>query len=120
MSKSVIVVTTANGKEQYFRSENSEADYMGKMLESFAASAAFLPNPESGNGFCYLLGMEKGSAPERTGTAHGGVGSCWYVEIGEAGFDISWTEIEDKTFDGLRPHLAETKGEKNCKKCQSP
>lgn len=110
MSKSVIVITTPTSKEQYFRSENSEADYMGKMLESFAASAAFLPNPE--NGFCYLLGMEKGSAPERTGTAHGGVGSCWYVEIGEAGFSISHTEIKDKTFDGLRPHLAETKGEK--------
>lgn len=112
MSKSIIIITTSNGnKNQYFRSENSSPMYLGKMLESFAVSAGFMGDITTGDHFCYLLGMEKGSVPERVGTLHGGVDYCWYVELTENGFTISYSEVDVKDFDGIQKYLTYSEGE---------
>ena len=111
MSKSVIIITTSTGnKSQYYRGENSSPTYLGKMLESLATSAGFMGDITKDNHFEYLLGMEKGSVPERVGTLHGGVDYCWYVELKENGFIISYSEVDVKDFDGLKKYLTYVEG----------
>lgn len=57
--KSIIVITTPNGKDQYYREQENSVMHVGKMLESFVVSAGFMGNIAEDNHLAYLLGMEK-------------------------------------------------------------
>ena len=109
--KSIIVITTPNGKDQYYRDKENSVMHVGKMLESFVISAGFMGNIAEDNHLAYLLGMEKNSTPERVGTLHGGIDYIWYVEINENGFTISYTDTEGKgDFDFVSKHLQNVEG----------
>lgn len=93
-TKANIMVTDLEGKTtQYYHHHDGYPTYMGKMLETFATAATFLPESDD-EAFKKLLEM-KGSFELDTDNIHNDISYCWYVEINYNKIVISYCKVED-------------------------
>ncbi len=88
-----IIVTDLNGKSvQYYHHHDGYPTYMGKMLETFATAATFMPGSED-EAFKKLLDMEKSFELEEN-AIHSDIEYCWYVQFKHDEIIVSYTKVE--------------------------